>query len=256
VIFVEALMKIAFLEKIAILAFAFSAVPIAAQDYAFQGFAGDMAMNQMMGANLEAQLGIQDQQSSPIQKQQGLAVSASALNYKISMQRRKSNYASFIQKSYAMSPAAGQEVEGLLRKMDPIQKVSADLQRVFGMRVDNVADAYALWMTGAWFAVNAPDTDLTRTQFQAVRGQVADAFTATSGMAEANDEIKQNMAEAMILNILIIDSTIEGLKNDPAKRAQLQSSIYKNTKRDMGIDLKAITLTDAGFVLRKSGKPR
>jgi hypothetical protein len=186
--------------------------------------------------------------------QQSSTISPATLNYKISMQRRKANYESFIKKSYAQSPAAGQEVEGLLRKVDPIQKVSADLQRVFGMRVDNVADAYALWMTGAWLAVNNPDVDLTRTEFQAVRAQIANAFAVTSGMSEANDEIKQNMAESLILNILIIDSTIDGLKNDPAKRAQVQASVYANAKRDMGVDLKAISLTDNGFVPRKSGK--
>jgi hypothetical protein len=110
-----------------------------------------------------------DQQYSPAPKQ----VSATNLTYKISMQRRQANYKSFVDKSIAVSPSAGAELKGMFAKGDPIQMVGGQLQSKFGFQVNNVADAYALWMIGAWWVVNDLEGELTPAQFSAVKRQVS-----------------------------------------------------------------------------------
>ncbi len=181
--------------------------------------------------------------------------SQQALTYKISLPRRQANYRSFVEKTYEMGKAAGDEVAAVLGKGgDPIRQVEGPLSANFGFRANNVADAYALWMAGAWKTVYDPDTDLTRSQFQAIRAQVANALATTSGMAEASDEVKQNMAESLIIHALLLDGAVNQSSGDPAMRKQLQAAVLRNAKAGMNIDLSAITLTDNGFVPRRGGK--
>jgi hypothetical protein len=182
------------------------------------------------------------------------AVNPSSFTYKISMQRRKANYQSFIDKTMARSPVAGAELKDAFSKGDIIEMARANLERIYGLRTDNVADAYTLWMASTWSVVSGREADVTRTEIQAIRQQVLQSFMSTDGMATATDEVKQNMAEALWVNGFIIGLAGQQVKNNPDARNKLQQAVAANAKRDMGVDLSAITLTDQGFVPRKGGK--
>ncbi len=194
------------------------------------------------------------QQSQQQYSPQSQSVSPANLTYKISMQRRQANYDSFVKKSMAANRVAGEEMRGMFAKGDPIQMVGGTLQSKFGMRVDNVSDTYAMWMIAAWWVANNQDGELNRSTFTAVKAQVANGMLSTSGMATATDEVKQNMAESLLIFAIMLDSTAEAITNDPAKRKQLAASVMAKTKQEMGIDLSTITLTDQGFVPRRGGK--
>jgi hypothetical protein len=178
------------------------------------------------------------------------------LTYKISMQRRQANYDSFIKKSMAANKVAGAEIQAALGGRDVIAMAQPVLRDRLGLRIDNVGDAYAMWLLLAWQAANLDDRNLTRAQVSSAKILVSNSMSNVAAMQSATDEVKQNMAESLWTYGIILNEAMAEIKNDPAKRSQLASSVLANTKREMGVDLSAFTLTDQGFVLRKSGKPR
>jgi hypothetical protein len=222
----------------------------------------DVIGSAAMGSAIEyaARQGSSDNGQSGSQKQnqkyrpQSQSIAPINLNYQISMQRRKANYKSFVEKSRKMNAAVANDLQKMFNSGDPIQIASGPLNRKFGVQVNNTADAYALWMIAAWWVANGESGDMSRQQFSAVRTQVSGGMMSVADMSTATDEVKQNFAESLIINALLLDAADEQSKNDPRARSQLAAAVMANAKRDMNIDLSTITLTDQGFVPRKSGK--
>jgi hypothetical protein len=196
----------------------------------------------------------QPQKKSQQYRPQPQTVPSGDFTYKISMQRRRANYDSFIQKSMATNPVAGEEMRGALSGRDVIAMASPVLQNKFGLRINNVSDAYAFWMILAWQAANNQNFELTKSHFDGVKAQVAQSMGNIDGVRTANDEVKQDMAESLWTYGIMINEVLEQIKSDPAKQKQLARSVMANTKSEMSVDLSTLTLTDQGFVPRKSGK--
>jgi hypothetical protein len=227
-------------------------MPASAQDLSSQ-----IALNEMLGANFENQAGINRDDTMPQPEKltpQKQAANLSSLTYQISMKRRQLNYESFIQKTNAKSAIAGSEIRAALSKGDLIEMARPNLERLYGLRVDNVADAYTLWMASAWAVVSGREESITRTELQSIRKQVISSFLNTPGMINATDEVKQNMAESLWISGFVVNEAGMQVKNDPTAKKKLAASVAANAKREMNVDLSAITLTDQGFVPRKGGK--
>jgi hypothetical protein len=191
----------------------------------------------------------QQQKATPYQQQAG------TLSFTSSPQRRKANYKEFIQRSKTYSPEGAAQWERLIASgVDPIQQSNSGLQRIYGYQSNNIADAYSIWLASVWMAVYDPDAELNRTQFEGIRNRVRMAFSQDATLMQASDAMKQQFSENLLMNAIIIDGTIKETKSDPNMRKQLQASILKNVKQNMSVDLSTLTLTDQGFVPRKSGK--
>jgi hypothetical protein len=89
------------------------------------------------------------------------------LDFTPSMQRRRANYASFVERSRRADPASAGNLAETLRT-DPITMMTPELAK-FGLRVNNVADAYAVYWVEAWQAVHGVDGASSRVTAQAVR---------------------------------------------------------------------------------------
>jgi hypothetical protein len=187
------------------------------------------------------------QKAIPVEKKQVATVSPASFRYKISMERRKANYKSFIAMMKSQNEAGGKELEAALTKIDMIEMVRPALETSYGLRVDDIADAYTVWMVAAWGAVNSYEPDATRAQMQGVRKQVAQSLAAMLPLATASDEIKQNMAESLLINGLVVDEGARQARKDPIMGPKIAAAVQTNMKRDMGIDFSTITLTDQGF---------
>ena len=115
-----------------------------------------------------------------------------------------------------------------------------------GLTKNNVADAYTMWWTHAWLATQGRNDDLPRAQVQAVRGQAVDALAMVPAMKTATDEVKQEMAEALLVQAMLIGASVDMAREQPELMAPLKAAVAKGAKAS-GLDLSAMTLTDAGF---------
>ena len=175
---------------------------------------------------------------------------AAALNltYKPSLERRRANFARFVAKARARDPQGAASLEKELGTSDPIARAAPELAR-YGLRVDNVGDAYAIWWLNAWLAAHRrTDTPPTR-QIAAVRAQAAKVLAALPEIANAGDASKQEMAEAHLIQSLLIGASLEQAKNDPAQLQRIATAVRRGASAS-GLVLGAMDLTDNGFVPR------
>jgi hypothetical protein len=179
-----------------------------------------------------------------------VALPAVSFRYVSSPTRRRENLATFVKKSRAVDPAGAAAMEQLFAGADPISVLGSQISQ-FGLRTDNAADAYTVYWMTAWQAAHGDLSDFTRSQSQLVKEQSADALAATSEFRNASDATKQELAEALMVQAMLISSAVDTYKNNPAMMRQLGAAVRKGAKAS-GLDLDAMTLTDQGFV--PSGK--
>ena len=170
------------------------------------------------------------------------------LEFTPSMQRRRTNYAGFVERSRSVDPAGA---DGLVETLsnDPIAMMEPELAKV-GLRVDNVADAYTVYWVEAWQAVHGVTGASTRATAQAVREQAAGAIMATPAFASATAAQKQEFAESYLVQALLVGAAKEQAGGDRAKLRQVAAAVEKGA-RAAGFDLRAMTLTEEGFVPAK-----
>ncbi|WP_375404674.1 DUF6683 family protein [uncultured Sphingomonas sp.] len=236
-----------------------ASVPASGQD--FGGYYGGMAYNGMItnqtaitqagiGRNLtqEARRG---STLSRLSEASESVVDAPALSFQPSLTARRQNYARFVAKTRAVDPAGADGLAANL-KLDPIALMKPQLAQV-GLRVDNVADAYAAYWIEAWEAVHGVTGQTSREKAEAVKGQSANAILATPAFATATPAQKQELAEAMLVQAMLVAAAREQANGDKAKLAEIGRAVEKGATAS-GFDLRAMTLTEEGFgPARKTG---
>ncbi|QAY75584.1 DUF6683 family protein [Sphingosinicella sp. BN140058] len=174
------------------------------------------------------------------------AVNLQALRYKPSKQRRAANLAAFVAKTRAVDQGNAADMQRLFASGDFIDKVGGAIAPL-GLRVDNIADAYAIWWISAWNATRGNNDSPSRAMSQAVSAQAARAIGATPEIVGADDAAKQEFAEALLIQMSLVDTAVEQNKNNPAQLRALGSAVAQGAEQ-MGIDLSAMQLTENGFV--------
>lgn len=173
-------------------------------------------------------------------------VSTARLTYKPSIERRRLNFAQFVAKTRKKDPEGAAALEKELASSDLIARMGRELS-AFGLRTDNVADAYAAWWLNAWLASRQrTDTPPTR-QIAAVRAQAARAMSSLPDIAGASDAIKQEIAEAHLIQTALIGAHLEHAKSNPALLANIATAVRQGA-RASGLNLSEMELTDDGFV--------
>ena len=168
------------------------------------------------------------------------------LTYKPSMERRRANFAQFVAKTRKKDPKGAALLEKELASSDVIAKMGRELS-AFGMRTDNVADAYAAWWLNAWLASRKRTDTPPARQIAAVRAQAARAMSSLPEMASASDAVKQEIAEANLVQAALIGAYLEYAKNDPALLGRIATAVRQGA-RASGLNLSGMELTDDGFV--------
>lgn len=170
--------------------------------------------------------------------------SSASFFYSPSLQRRRGNYARFVEQSRRADPAGAEGLAANLA-LDPVALMEPELATV-GLRIDDVADAYAVYWVEAWQAVHGVSGDTSRATAQAVRAQAARAIAAMPAFASATAAQKQEFAESYLVQAVLVGAAKEQSKDDPGKLAQVSAAVEKGA-RAAGLDLRAMTLTEEGF---------
>lgn len=166
--------------------------------------------------------------------------------YTPSLMRRRANLARFAEQSRAVDPQGAAAMKKLFAGTDVIAAMDRALRPV-GLRVDDVADAYAVWWVSVWSATHGDTGTPSRTVAQAVRAQSLRAISATPEFTRADDAAKQEYAEAMLVQAAMIDAMMEQFGADSAMASNLAASVRQGAQSS-GLDLDAMTLTEQGFV--------
>jgi hypothetical protein len=192
----------------------------------------------------------QNQLSEPSPSTEAPEVSANAasMTFRPSIANRRRNLAQFVEKTRAQSPANAIELEKMFASTDVISEFGSILAP-YGLRTDNVADAYTVYWIAAWEAsrsiISAPETP---ERIQAVKAQAARALMATPEFVNSTDAQKQELAEALLIQAALIQATVQTYASDQAMLSQVASAVARGAK-GMDIDLSKMTLTAEGFRL-------
>ena len=171
------------------------------------------------------------------------------LTFTSSAARTKRNLASITETIRRNDLSQGAEFERIVASGDIIAETGL-VMRQYGLDPANLADAYALWWLSSWLAANKRfDTPGVET-FAAVRDQSRTAFASDERVAQLGDAEKQEAAEAWIVQSLLVNGSLEDVRNDPAGLASLADRVRSMARAD-GLDLSAMTLTELGFVPRQ-----
>lgn len=172
------------------------------------------------------------------------------LTYTPSMARRRANLAAFVERSRKRDPKGAAMLQSEIAKSDIIGRMNRELESV-GLRANNVADAYAAWWLNAWLASRQRVDTPPRSQIAAVRRQAAQAMTS-AGLTTASDATKQEVAEANLVQAMLIGSYMEHAKGDRDLSRRVAAAVRQGA-RASGLDLDAMELTDDGFASKRSG---
>lgn len=235
-------MKVPTVVFVAITAMAF-VVPSSAQEVTGVLDMTGMGIYSMEEAVMEAARGGKSSSAKAKAK-----VPASRLSFTPSVERRRRFLKSFVAKMRTRDPKTADEMAKLTASKDLIAEMGT-VMAPYGLRTDNVADAYALWWIASWQASQGRDLEPNRTQFMAVKAQAGRALGAAMKSAQVSDAVKQEFAEACLMQTLLIDAALEKSKNDPGRRKEIARSVNEGA-RASGLKLEAMKLTPSGFVLK------
>lgn len=182
--------------------------------------------------------------------QPGVAAPAPAgFRYAPSRERRAANLARFVARSRAADPQSADNLAKVFAATDIIEQMRAPLAAV-GLRIDDVADAYAVWWINAWQASRGVDDDVSRATALAVRDQAARAMAASGMLRGAGDAAKQEMAESFLIQAALVADALKQSQGNPELGRQVAAAVSQGA-RGMNIDLAGMTLTETGFVPAK-----
>ena len=225
-----------------------ASVAVKAQDYPLSPIQMPSALDFNAMSQMGVVYGSEVSEQVMLEPQTRVAASPSA-NFVHSGKRSSKNLAQFVAKSRQQNPAAAADLERTFASMDIIAEAGKGM-RAMGLDPHNVADAYALWWVLAWSAGNQQESPSDAPTYQAVQAQARAAFASTPGLAGRSDAEKQQFAEAMIVQAMILDSANDAVRGNPAQMKTLADQAKRGAK-EMGLDLSTMVLTSDGFRPRK-----
>ncbi|MGR4867089.1 DUF6683 family protein [Caulobacter sp. LARHSG274] len=165
--------------------------------------------------------------------------------YTPSKARRAANLQQFVDRTRAVDPAGAEGLAKTFAAGDIIEKIGAAVAPQ-GLRIDNLADAYAVYWINAWQATQGRNDTPSRATIAAVRVQAERALAKAPAFASGGDAMKQQLAETLWIQSALIDGSVEQAKGKPAVMAELGKAVAQGA-RGMGLELGAMTLTPNGF---------
>lgn len=173
-----------------------------------------------------------------------------ALHFIPSLAGRRRNLEKFVASTRKSSPENATAMERLFSSTDVFAAFERGLAPA-GLRIDNVADVYAVYWITAWeTAQGITGSQTDRDQAQGVKAQVSRALLASPDFIGATAAQKQELAEALLVEAALISALAEGAVGDSSKMRALGAAVRKGATA-MGLDLDAMRLSATSFVFVK-----
>ena len=172
------------------------------------------------------------------------------LAYEPDPARSRANLQAFVATNSASNPALGKELAAIFSAQPTLLSDIGGAMEGYGLDPYNLADTYALWWISAWLAANQRTDTPSTGAIMAVRDQARAAFLSTDDTSRMSDADKQQFAEALMIQSVLIDASVEQAAGRAETLARIAQAAQQGAK-DNGLDLSLMTLTEAGFVPRE-----
>jgi hypothetical protein len=201
-------------------------------------------------STLKRQLNVQgsgtSSKSSPSQANKNSGTPASALQFKRSAAVQEQSKSIFFSQMRKLDPAGAALMQARYADRDLFQALDQSVTG-YGLRTDNIADAFAFWMIHLWMGSNGVSEDPPIAHIKAVRNQLVLSMQKSPMYAEFDQETKQLFAERLILNAAALKASTQDPRLKTAQdKAALQSTIAK-VGTQLGLDLRTVRITNNGF---------
>lgn len=161
---------------------------------------------------------------------------------------RKRAVANFISTMRRIDPQNAPSLERDLASKDVLGVVAQKMASV-GLKSNAVADAMAVYLVVAWKGARGSNDEGTRAQYLGVREQMAQAMAGVPALSSATNAKKQELADSLLLQALLVDSYVSGAKINPASISKVKAGVAQGARNTFGFDLTALRLTDHGLRL-------
>lgn len=134
-------------------------------------------------------------------------------------------------------------------EQEPVVVQFDKLAAPYGLSRSNLSDVIATYFAVAWATANsAPDP--TREQVLGLRRQIRS--DGAGRMTSQRMDQRQKIAESIMYRVaqVAMQRRIAERRGDPAARRLVADSVQRSVREQQGVDLRATTLTAAGFVRR------
>jgi hypothetical protein len=165
--------------------------------------------------------------------------------------RTRTNLRSFVENTRATDPGTADRMEALFGSTDVIDTIGAAMRGV-GLNPSNAADAFAVYWVSAWQASVGEMKTASPTAYRAVAAQAARGLSQSPEFAVATDAQKQEMAEALMVQMALIDAHKEDAASNASKLKALSKAVMQGAAAS-GLELDKMTLTEEGFL---EGSPK
>lgn len=152
--------------------------------------------------------------------------------FEVSAALRTENTRKFVDGISQQDPEAAKMLAG----QDLIGVIEPAMQSV-GLKTNDLADAYTMWLMSAYGLYRDIDDDATPRQVAGTRKMVATIFAGIPEFQNLSATDRQKTAEALILQALLNSWLSESLKQAPDRKPAFQQEFLRSAKEDMGIDL-------------------
>jgi hypothetical protein len=169
-----------------------------------------------------------------------------SLSFTASPQRRIANLDKIFADIDVKVPGSGAQ----LKEAFAANNIYAEVEKVMGtydLRADNVADTFALFWVASWQAANGIEAEPSKESVAAVKRQAAQAMLAVPAMKTMTPAVKQEMADGLVVSMILLSAAQEGAKADPSQKGALARQANADAQA-MGLNHSLLSLTDAGFV--------
>jgi hypothetical protein len=181
--------------------------------------------------------------------QLGSPAAQAELRFVPSGDRRRANLQSFVEKTRAVDPAGAEQLRSIFASDDMIERMGQEMAK-FGLRTDDLADAYTLWWISCWSAVHGDFSTPDRATVDAVKSQATRALLAGGRTNATSDAVKQEFAEALLIQALLLDTSLQQAKGNGSQLKLLAAAANQGAK-GMGLDLTKMMLTPSGFEIKR-----
>ena len=160
----------------------------------------------------------------------------------------QSNLRSFIDRT--PNPKGRVELQRLI-DLQPsiITDIGLEMRSRYGLDPHNVADAFSVWWITVWMAAQKSSDVPDKTTINAVRTQVHVALLNTPDFLKTSDADRQEYAEALLMQTLLMSQISQAAIGKPALQEQLATQA-EQAAQNSGLTLSLMQLTPNGFELR------
>jgi hypothetical protein len=146
-------------------------------------------------------------------------------------------------------PAEAKSIHDQLTRLD-VEQSWAGLVRSDGFRPGDAGDSLAAYWLLNWIMANRSDAQNANTA--GVRAQVRAQLPRSPAFARLSEAQRQTMAETYMVNFIYQESAYNGAlhRRDQARLQRLSDAAQERFRKEMGVDLRRMDLTDHGFVQR------